>query len=336
MQLNTNLKTYTTFGVNAHTKYFASFSSLEQLIFLLSEAEIKKCPHLILGQGSNLLFVNDFDGLVLKNELKGKKILQETEDKVYLKVAAGENWHDLVRYTLAQKWYGLENLSLIPGTVGAAPIQNIGAYGVEVKTYIDQVIYWDVIEKKIFALFAEDCQFAYRESVFKRELKNKAVILEVIFALDKIPQINRQYPDIDYYFQEKQVVQPTPELISEAICAIRMRKLPDYRILGNAGSFFKNPIIDLSQAEELKLQYPLIPFFPLDKTHVKVSAAWLIEQVGWKGKKINQVGVYTNQSLVLVNYGDARGREIFDLAQEIIKSIREKFAIDLTIEVNII
>ncbi|QCR22651.1 UDP-N-acetylmuramate dehydrogenase [Pontibacter sp. SGAir0037] len=336
IQSQFSLKPYNTFGIDVKAKYFAQFDSLEELQQLLQMPNFKQEPKLIVGGGSNLLFTQDFDGLVLLNHIKGIEKVKEDEEHVYLKAGGGEIWHDFVLYTLQQNVGGLENLSLIPGTVGAAPLQNIGAYGVEIKDvfYKLDAVHQQTGELKVFDKQA--CRFGYRESIFKNELKGQYIITSVTFRLHKAHQLNTSYGAITSTLEEMQVLSPTIQDISAAVCQIRKSKLPDPLVIGNAGSFFKNPEIPVGQFEALKQNYPALPSYPVSQDTVKVPAGWLIEQSGWKGKVIENYGVHKDQALVLVNYGGANGNQIYQLAKNIIQSVEEKFGIRLSPEVNII
>ena len=332
---NVSLKPYTTFGIDVLASRFTEINSLNDLFSL---PEIKSTPQpriLILGGGSNILFVNDFDGIVIKNNLKGIEIIKETDTEVWIKAASGEIWHQLVLYCVSKNYGGIENLSLIPGTVGAAPMQNIGAYGVELKDVFDslEAVNLNNLETSVFN--HEQCRFGYRESVFKHQLKDQYFIASVTIRLQKFPKINSSYGQIKSVLEKEAVTDPTIADISRVVCQIRSSKLPDPAVIGNAGSFFKNPEITDSQFEKLKNEYPHIPGYKTE-TGMKVPAAWLIESCGWKGKRIGETGTHVEHALVLVNYGHAKGSDIKTLALEIIKSVKDKFDINLHTEVNII
>jgi UDP-N-acetylmuramate dehydrogenase len=332
-----SLKPYNTFGIDALAAHFATITNSEELQELFQTDIYKNERHLILGGGSNILFTKDFDGLVVKVNMRGIDILSETEENVTVKVAAGEVWHDLVKYCVKNNWGGIENLSLIPGLTGAAPIQNIGAYGVEIKNVIKEVHGIDLSTGELRAFNNEECCFGYRESVFKRELKEKYFISSITLSLTKKShQLNIHYGAIADTLKSRQIATPTIQSISEAVISIRQNKLPDPRVIGNAGSFFKNPTIGVEQYQLLQKSNPTMPYYPSVNQEVKVPAGWLIEQCGWKGKKINDIGVHTQQALVLVNYGNGNGVEILDLAMKISSSVKEKFSIELTPEVNIV
>lgn len=296
-----------------------------------------KSSFLILGGGSNLLFTNrKFDGLVLHNQIKGIEVEEEDDTHVILKVGGGENWHDLVLYTIINDFGGIENLSLIPGTVGAAPIQNIGAYGVELKDVFHKLEAVNLETGEVEQFDAPTCQFGYRNSVFKQELKGKYFITQVYFKLTiDEHQLQTSYGVIQQEL-DKQGQLPAVDTISRAVIAIRQSKLPDPKKVGNAGSFFKNPIIPITQYQNLKEKYPSMPSYTVSDTMVKVPAGWLIDQAGWKGYRKGDTGVHPNQALVLVNYGNAKGVEIWALAQQIQQDIKDKYDIELEVEVNVI
>lgn len=337
MQENFSLKPYNTFGIDAKAKYFAEINSPDQLIEILRLSETQTLPILFLGGGSNILFTKDFDGLVIKLSLKGITVQPLNEDKVLVTAKAGENWHEFVMFCLEKNLGGLENLSLIPGNVGTSPMQNIGAYGTEIKDvfYNCKVLNLETLEIQAFDL--EKCRFGYRDSIFKQEGKGKYVILDVTFQLTtKNHQIKTEYGAIKSELENLGIENPTIQDVSKAVINIRQSKLPDPKQTGNAGSFFKNPTIPLAQFEELKLNFPNIPGY-LNGDFVKVPAGWLIEQCGWKGKQIGNVASHTLQALVIVNAtGNATGQEIFDFSTEIINSVQEKFGIELEREVNVI
>ncbi len=334
---NFPLTSLNTFGLEAKAKYFATFKSVEELKTLLAAPEHQDQKLLILGGGSNLLFVSEyFDGLVLHNQIKGIELTEETKETVTVKSGAGESWHELVLYTIEKNLGGLENLSLIPGTVGAAPMQNIGAYGVEIKDVFVGLEAYEIATGTIRYFALEECAFGYRSSIFKHEAKGKYVILSVSFKLSKHPAFRTSYGAITDTLKEMGVTELSVKAISDAVIRIRQSKLPDPKEIGNAGSFFKNPEIPVAQFEKLQAAYPTVPSYPTLPGMVKVPAGWLIEQCGWKGKVIGHTGVHKNQALVLVNYGKAKGEEIRQLSLQVQKSVKEKFAIDLEAEVNFI
>jgi UDP-N-acetylmuramate dehydrogenase len=333
-KLNLDLSSYNTFGIQAQCAQFEEFNSVEELAQLIQKHP--QTPTLILGGGSNILFTKNFDGLVLKNEIKGIQTIEEDEKSITLAVGAGENWHEFVLHTIHQGYAGLENLSLIPGNVGACPMQNIGAYGVESKDLIVQVNAFHIESGKIHTFSNEACEFGYRESVFKRKLKGQYVIIEVCFKLLKEAKVNTTYGAINTELASKNIFNPTIKDVSDAVIAIRSSKLPNPKEIGNAGSFFKNPVISKSHFDSLQKSYPNIPNYPAPNNQIKLAAGWLIEQAGWKGYTNKNYGVHKLQALVLVNYGGATGQEIYDLSSQIIADIQDKFGIELEREVNII
>lgn len=331
-----DIKPFTTFGVPVKARYFCSISSIEALQQLIQHPVYQNNPRFILGGGSNVLFTSDYNGLVIQNLLKGITIKQESTDSIDIEVMAGENWHNLVMHCVQHNWGGIENLSLIPGTVGAAPIQNIGAYGVEVKEVIKSVTGID-LDTGLFRTFLNhECAFEYRDSIFKSRLREKFFISSVTLTLTKkTHRINTSYGAINDVLKQQHITTPTIQQVSDAVIQIRRSKLPDPTIIGNAGSFFKNPTIPLAQYQLLQKSHPEIPGYHSVNQEVKVPAGWLIEQCGWKGKRLGDVGVHAHQALVLVNYANGKGNEIFSLASNIISSVKEKFNIALTCEVNI-
>ena len=337
MQENISLKPYNTFGVDVKSKYFAEVRSLEELIETLKFSNSKKLPLLFLGGGSNILLTKDFEGIVIHLNLKGihEEIINENE--VLVTAKAGENWHQFVMFCLDKNYGGLENLSLIPGNVGTSPMQNIGAYGTEIKDIFEscKVLNLETLQIETFNL--EQCKFGYRDSIFKQECKGKYVILEVTFRLTrKNHKIDVEYGAIQSELEKMGINNPTIQDVSKAVISIRQSKLPDPKVIGNAGSFFKNPTIPISQFEALKQKFENIPGDP-NGDFVKVPAGWLIEQAGWKGKQIGNVASNQLQALVIINAtGNATGKEIFDFSTMIIDSVKEKFGIKLEREVNII
>ena len=335
LQRNTLLKTHNTFGINASASFFARFKSEEELLVLLKEN--KNHELFILGGGSNILFTKNFEGLVLKNEIEGFNTIQESDKSVLVEAGAGMNWHEFVIKCLDLNFGGVENLSLIPGNVGASPMQNIGAYGVEIKDVFE---YLDAIHIKTGTLKRftnKDCAFGYRESIFKNKVKGEYIISRVGFRLTKEHVINTSYGAINKELENQNILNPNIKDVSNAVIAIRKSKLPDPNKIGNAGSFFKNPIIPLATLTVLQEKYPSVPNYPAGAESVKLAAGWLIEQAGWKGKTFNEsYGVHKNQALVLVNYGNATGNEILNLSNLIIKDVKEKFGVQLEREVNIL
>ena len=333
MQKDVSLKPFNTFGIDVRTALFSSFSSIEELIDLLPA--IRNTDTLISGGGSNMLFTKDFEGLFVRNCIKGVKEIERTETHVIVEAGAGENWHDFVISCVNQGFGGLENLSLIPGCVGASPMQNIGAYGVEIK---DTFAYLDAVEistGEVKRFYLADCAFGYRESVFKHEFKNQYIICSVAFTLSLNPTINTSYGVIEAELNEMGITTPSIKDVSNAVIRIRQSKLPDPKLLGNAGSFFKNPVVSNEVLTTIQSSYERVPSYPAGDGHVKLAAGWLIEQAGWKGKRFGNVGVHELQALVLVNYGGGTGKEIYDLSQRIIEDIQEKFGVSLEREVNI-
>lgn len=328
---NVSLKAYNTFGIDTHAKHFATFSSASELDELLGFDKNK----LILGGGSNILFTSDYNGLVLKNEIKGIDVVHEDDNHVYIKAGAGENWHRFVLFCIERELAGVENLSLIPGNVGASPMQNIGAYGVEIKDVFHDLEAHHLHDRKTVTFSNADCEFGYRESVFKNRYKGQFVILNVTFRLNKVPHYNTSYGAIEEELQ-KMGGEVNIHSISQAVINIRSSKLPDPKQIGNAGSFFKNPTVPAHLFIKLKEQYPSIPGYPQESGDIKIAAGWLIEQCGWKGYRKGDAGCHSRQALVLVNYGNARGKEIYDLSEEILQSVKQKFGISLEREVNIV
>jgi len=333
---NKSLKKFNSFGIEVKAQFFCQVSEKHELLQALEYASANTLKYLILGGGSNLLFSKNFDGLVLKIENKGIKILEETSESILIEVSAGENWHELVCFTLAQNWYGFENLSLIPGNVGASPMQNIGAYGIEVMHLIESVTFYQTQTSNWQTIDKDQCKFGYRESIFKQELKDKAIIWSVNFRLQKKVNLKLDYGDINLILKDKRIQNPDPQDVSNAVIEIRQSKLPDPAKIGNAGSFFKNPVVQKSVFDVLKVNYPLAPGYSIDTNYVKVPAGWLIETAGWKGKSFGTYGVHNRQALVLVNYGGASGDQILQLARDIQADVKSKFNIDLQIEVNLI
>ena len=331
---NVSLKPYNTFGIDLPAEYFAELTTEEQLQELTANQTLP-VNRRILGGGSNILLTQPVEGLLIRNCLKGITVAEENDDHLWLEVKAGEMWHDLVQYTIEKDLSGLENLSLIPGCVGAAPMQNIGAYGVEVKDSIEKVIGWHMQEKDFISLNNAECHFGYRDSIFKHELRDKVAITSVTFRLNKHHCLNTSYGAIQQQLELMGVTEPSVKSVSEAVIAIRTSKLPDPRQIGNAGSFFKNPTIPVVKFNSLRNQYPGMPSYPVNEESVKIPAGWLIEQAGWKGYKAGDAGVHQKQALVLVNYGNAKGSDILKLSGDILASIKDKFDIDLEREVNI-
>lgn len=332
---NYPLQDVTTFHAKVFAKYYTVFSSVEFLKQILSSPEVKSMPFIILGGGSNVLFTGNFDGVIIRNAIEGIEEVMQEGDNIYIKASSGEKWHDVVMYCVTRNYGGIENLSLIPGTAGAGPIQNIGAYGVELKDVLHEVETINIHTLEIRKFSNADCKFGYRDSIFKEEEKGNYIILSVTLKLNKNPKVNVSYGTLSKELESMGITEPSVRDVSNAVIKIRSSKLPDPDKLGNAGSFFKNPVIPNSQFEAIKESHPNIVSFPAADGYTKLAAGWLIEQCGWKGKRIGDAGVHKDQALVLVNYADATGKEIYDLSAQIIDSIKEKFGIQLEREVNI-
>lgn len=329
-----SMLSHNTFGIDVEAELFIEYSSVEDLQSLLSSKELLPQPFLHIGGGSNLLFVSDYKGTIFHSGIKGMEIISETEEYVMVRVGAGEVWDDFVAYCVDNEWYGAENLSLIPGEVGASAVQNIGAYGVEVKDIIERVETVEVESGKERTFANEDCSFSYRQSIFKKELKGQYIVTYVTYKLDKHTRFNLEYGNIKTELEKFDEV--NLKTIRQAIIAIREVKLPDPKIEGNAGSFFMNPILSRVQFELLKQTYPDIPHYDVDEDRVKVPAAWMIDRCGWKGRLLGNAGVHDKQALVLVNKGGATGREIIALSKAVQLSVKEKFGVDIYPEVNFI
>jgi UDP-N-acetylmuramate dehydrogenase len=329
---NITLKPFNTFGIDVIAKKYAGFSSVEELHELITIR--KDEPLLVLGGGSNILFTKDFDGLVLKNNLQGIENIKEDDENVFIKAGAGENWHGFVMHCIENNNAGVENLSLIPGSVGASPMQNIGAYGVEIKDVFHELEAFHIKDKVSRTFTNDECRFGYRESVFKNIYKNQFIITSVTYRLNKKPVYHTSYGAIKQELENMGVKELSIRAISQAVINIRSSKLPDWTKLGNAGSFFKNPQVPPEKYNKLKASYPSIVGFPQGEG-MKLAAGWLIEQCGWKGFRKGDAGCYPKQALVLVNYGNAKGSEIYSLSEEIIQSVDEKFGVTLEREVNI-
>lgn len=337
---NISLKSLNTFGIDVYAKQFATFKSLDDLneVFEPGNPQTSnfKGQTLILGGGSNILFTKNVDGLVLKNEMTGIEKIREDDDHIYIKAGAGENWHRFVLFCLEYNYAGVENLALIPGNVGASPMQNIGAYGVEIKDVFHSLEAFDMEEKKLVVFDKPDCSFGYRESVFKNKYKGRFIITSVNYKLSKKPVLNTSYGAIEAELEKMKVETLNIQAIAKAVINIRSSKLPDPKVIGNAGSFFKNPEIANTQFEILKNEFPNIIGYKLDNGNVKLAAGWLIEQCGWKGYRKGDAGCHEKQALVLVNYGNAKGSDIFELSTEILASVNIKFGVQLEREVNIL
>ena len=333
---NVSLRKFNTFHINVSARYFAEISRFEHLQELIASGVLTENQVLILGGGSNLLFTGNVKGIVVHIGNKGIDVIERNEDSVLVKVEAGENWHDFVTFCVDSGFGGLENLSLIPGNVGSCPIQNIGAYGIEVKDSFHSLEAVDIKTGELKVYSREECKFGYRDSIFKNELKGKVVIWTVTFSLSLNPVLHIEYGAIKQELSASGIENPSIADVSQAVCAIRKSKLPDPEVLGNAGSFFKNPTVDLQFAEKLKDSFPNLVSYPQGENNVKLAAGWLIEQCGWKGFRDGYAGVHENQALVLVNYGNATGADLLTLAHKIQNSVYERFGVTLEMEVNVI
>jgi UDP-N-acetylmuramate dehydrogenase len=333
---NFNLKEHNTFHVDAKAAYFTEIQDFNEIAQAVGFANEKGIPILILGGGSNLLFTRDFEGLVIKIRITGYDIVKEDDEHVWIRIGAGEEWHQVVIRCVESGFGGIENLSLIPGTVGAAPMQNIGAYGVELKEVFDSLEAYEIATGKIKKFFLNDCGFGYRMSVFKNKFVGKYIIAQVTLALRKKQIYNTTYSALQNAIEMMGVKELSLKSISDTVISVRQSKLPDPNVIGNAGSFFKNPTIGADEYERLKNLYPALPGYPDRQDKVKISSAWLIEQCGWKGKRINDAGVHEKHALILVNHGNATGKEIKQLEEMIRQDVVEKFGIGLEPEVNIV
>ena len=332
---NHSLLPYHTFGMNVKASVFIEYTSIDELKQLLQQENFSENRWLHIGGGSNLLFTGDYEGMILHSAIKGFEIVEDTDESVYLRVGAGEVWDDLVEYTVNQGWYGAENLSLIPGEVGASAVQNIGAYGMEAKDLIVRVEAIEVATGKECIFTNEDCCYAYRESIFKKEWKGRYIITYVTYCFSKQPLFHLEYGNVKGEL-EKKGCEITLKNVREVIISIREAKLPDPKIQGNAGSFFMNPVIPRMQYERLLAKYPDMPHYKIDEEWVKIPAAWMIDRCGWKGKQLGRAGVHDKQALVLVNLGGATGQEVITLSQRIQQSVFETFGIAIVPEVNFI
>lgn len=332
-----DLRPFNTFGVPARAEALARFSDADQLRTLLAAPDLAGLPRLFLGGGSNVLFTRDWPGVVLLNEVPGITVMKEDERHVWVKAGAGVFWHDLVLHCVDHGWGGLENLSLIPGKVGAAPMQNIGAYGVEIKDTFHELEALRLSDGALVTFDRAACAFGYRESFFKRAGKDQYAILHVTFRLTKAPHtLNTSYGNIQQELDRQGITHPTIKDVSNAVIAIRRSKLPDPVVLGNAGSFFKNPVVSEALAQRIKADHPEAPTYPAAEGGVKLAAGWLIEQAGWKGHRANSHGVHDKQALVLVNHGGATGQAIYDLSEQVLQSVKARFGVELEREVNIL
>lgn len=333
---NINLKKLNTFGIDVFCDYFVEINSISEFFNLIKEPNYQSNQKLIIGGGSNLLFTKDYKGIVIKNNLKGIDLISENNDEVILKVGAGENWHDFVMWCLNKNYSGLENLSLIPGCVGASPMQNIGAYGVEIKDIFEHLEAYSIVDGAIRIFNKNECEFGYRDSIFKRELKNKFLIASVNFRLKKQSILNTSYGAINLELAEMKIINPNIKDVSNAVIRIRKSKLPDPNEIGNAGSFFKNPEISKEKHEDLKKTFSDLVSYTLPNGNFKLAAGWLIEQCGLKGYEINGAAVHTKQTLVLVNKKNCKGIDVFNLSNYVLNQVAQKFGVILEIEVNII
>jgi UDP-N-acetylmuramate dehydrogenase len=335
IQHNFSLKKYNTFGIEAKAKQFVAVHNTEELKTILKQYQSE--PKFVLGGGSNMLLTQDIQALVIHIDLKGKKILKEDDDFVWVESQAGENWHEFVLWTIDQNFGGLENMSLIPGNVGTTPVQNIGAYGTEIKDTFVSCDAMNIATQQMKTFTKEECNFGYRESIFKHDVKDQFIITSVVFKLTKRNhKINTSYGDITKELEKQNVSIPTLKDVSNAVIAIRQSKLPDPKELGNSGSFFKNPIIPKAQYEKAHALHPEMPHYVVSEAEVKVPAGWLIERAGFKGKRFGDAGIHKNQALVLVNYGNATGQEILAVSKDIQATILKEFGIAIEAEVNVI
>jgi UDP-N-acetylmuramate dehydrogenase len=341
IEKNINLKPFNTFGVDAMARYFCRLRQPDELVALFENEGTRSITGgsgnvLVLGEGSNILFTGDYSGLVIKNEIMGVRVLEEDENSILIEAGAGERWNDLVGYAVGRNWSGMENLGGIPGTVGAAPVQNIGAYGVEASSLIERVNAWQVDRKKWLSLSKADCRFGYRDSIFKNDLRNDAIIVSVAFRLEKGTAAKTlSYAALTEELRRRNLLHPDISDVFEVVQDVRRTKLPDLKVMGNAGSFFKNPVIDAAHKLSLEERYPDLSSNP-QGSDFKIPAGWLIEKAGWKGFRSGDAGCYEKQALILVNYGRATGKEILELSERIQDSVMEKFGISLEREVNLI
>lgn len=332
---NYSLRKLHTFGTEASARFYFEFTETEDFeAYISTTKDWQELPLLILGEGSNLLFVSDFPGIIINPNVPGIRVVHEDRNNVWLEVGAGVKWDELVHFAVFNQWGGIENLSLIPGKTGAAAVQNIGAYGMEIQNRIESVTGFDLKTQSEYTLESTDCQYNYRDSIFKNELKNRFIITSVVIKLDKFPEFILNYGDLKTEVEKTGTV--NLRTIRETVIRIRETKLPDPKMIGNAGSFFKNPLVESSFAEQLLAKNPGMPYYPAAENRTKLAAGWLIEQCGWKGFRRGDAGVHDKQALVLVNHENATGKEIFNLSEEIRFSVHQKFGVDLEREVNVI
>ena len=332
VQENVSLTAHHTFALPAKARYFCRINNIHSLKALLKDTPFSAMPRLFIGEGSNTIFIQDFLGIVIQVSIKGKECVYQSDDKVHLKVGAGENWHELVLHTLNKGWCGLENLSLIPGSAGAAPIQNIGAYGVEIKDVLHDVSVLDLFTGEEQVLSNDECGFSYRDSCFKHLYKNRYVITSITLSLNKTPNLSLEYGELNKSLLDNGITQPTAMDLSRQICKLRRSKLPDPAQFANAGSFFKNPMVSVEQFRLLEKKFPEIRAYPAKGERVKLAAGWLIESCGWKGRAIGTVGVYERQALVLINLGEATGGALMSVVEAIRSDVKRKFNVSLEIE----
>ena len=329
-----SLQKLNTFGLDIHAARFCRPKSLESLTKILEQEEIRELPRLIIGEGSNLLFRSEFEGIVINPGMVGIEVLEDDGEELLVRVGASENWDQWVRHATEKGWHGLENLSLIPGSVGSAPVQNIGAYGVELKEHFAWLEAWDLQSRKIVKMDRKACKLGYRSSLFKNEGRDRFIITYVIFRLHRTPRLVLDYGIVRSAFDE--AGGSTPGDLRNIIIHIRNSKLPDPKRYGNGGSFFKNPLVGRAIYNCIRVEYPKIPHYPDEENRVKVPAAWLIEQAGWKDKRVGNVGTWPTQPLVIVNYGGASGQEIYEFSERIVEDVDQKFGISLEREVQLI
>jgi UDP-N-acetylmuramate dehydrogenase len=329
-----SLQKQNTFGLEVKAAWFCRFKSLETLNGILEREEVRELPRLVIGEGSNILFTDDFEGVVINPAMKGIEVLEDEGEHLLVRVGAAENWDQWVRHATEKGWYGLENLSLIPGSVGAAPVQNIGAYGVELKENFACLEAWDLKNNKVVKLDKHACKFGYRSSLFKQEGRGRYIITHVTFRLKRTPSLVLDYGNIRTSFSEAKG--KSPEDLRNTIINIRNSKLPDPKRFGNGGSFFKNPLVGRAIYNCIRVEHPDIPYYPDRENRVKIPAAWLIEKAGWKDLRVGNVGTWPIQPLVIVNYGGATGREIFDFSEQIVEDVDRKFGVSLEREIQVI